>query len=182
MATNARIGSRAVRTRRLLAVVPAVLLIALVAPPAAQPAVTIGSDLSTPGSPQSCAFGDCTIVQNALPGRQVTSPIDGVIVLWRVRNASSPSEFRFRVVRPAAGGSFTGGGATSSPGFSCPAICTVNARLPIKAGDLIGVDGPSGAMAATRTTPGANLAAWSPFLREGETREQADPSVTPSCS
>ena len=173
MVTRPRIDPRGMHPRRFLVLVPAVLLIALISPPVASGAVTLGSDLSTPGSPQSCPLDVCTVVQTALPGRQVTSPIDGVIVVWRVRNASSPTPFRFRVVRPAPGGKFTGGGATPAPAWSCPAICTVNARLPIKAGDFIGADGPSGSMAATRAAPGATLTAWSPFLAEGETRERS---------
>jgi hypothetical protein len=143
---------------------------ALAFAPSASGAITIGSDLSSAGSPASCPFGDCTVAQTSLPGRQVASPIDGVVVLWRVRNATSPAPVRFRILRPAPGGAFTGVGSAETPGFSCPSICTVNVRLPIRAGDLIGVDAPRGASAGVRTTAKAVVGSWSPFLAEGETR------------
>jgi len=116
----------------------ALVLTAAVSAPRASAAVTIGSDLSVEGAPTPCPFGDCTVVQTVLPGRQVTSPIGGVVVRWRVRNAFSPGPVRFRVVRGCPGAAFTGGGSAASPGFSCTATCTVNVRLPISAGDHIG--------------------------------------------
>ena len=148
----------------------ALVLAAAVSAPRASAAVTIGSDLSVEGAPTACPFGDCTVVQTVLPGRQVTSPIDGVVVRWRVRNAFSPGPVRFRVVRGVPGAAFTGGGSAESPGFSCTATCTVNVRLPISAGDHIGIDAPGGALAGTRAVAGAGLGIWSPFLGNGEAR------------
>ena len=139
-------------------------------------AVTIGSDLSRGTAPPSswvpCLTGDrnCTLVQTALPGRPLASPIDGVMVRWRIKHASSSEPFRVRVVRPAGGAAFTGAGTQEFAALSCPDVCTLNVRLPVKAGDYAGVDGSAVAVADIATVSGANLAAWSPFLSEGQTR------------
>lgn len=142
----------------------------------ASAAVTIGSDLSRGTAPPAswvpCLTGDgnCTLVQTALPGRQLTAPTDGVVVRWRIKHASSAAPFRVRIVRPAGAGAYTGAGSWEIPGFSCADVCTRDVRLPIRAGDYVGVDGPSVAVADIATVSGANLAAWSPFLSDGQTR------------
>jgi len=139
-------------------------------------AVTVGSDLSRGNKPPEewvpCLTGDhnCTLVQTALPGRQLTAPIDGVVVRWRIKHASSAAAFRVRVVRPAGAGAYTGAGSWEIAGFSCPDICTRDLRLPIRTGDYVGVDGSSVAVAEIATVGGANLASWSPFLADGQTR------------
>jgi len=144
--------------------------------PSAVAAVTIGSDLSRGTAPPSawvpCLTGDhnCTLVQTVLPGRPLASPIDGVMVRWRIKHASSSVPFRVRVVRGAGGGAFTGAGTQEYEALSCPDICTLNTRLPVKAGDQVGIDGAAVATADIATVSGANLAAWSPFLADGQTR------------
>ena len=110
---------------------------ALLVPSAASGAVTIGSDLANPGSLTTCGE-DCTVVQFALPGRQVAAPFNGVIVRWRVRD--SEGSLKLRVVRPAAGGQGTGV-ATSAPATAnLGVIPTFDTRLPVSAGDNIGID------------------------------------------
>jgi hypothetical protein len=151
--------------------------LALALPAQVPAATTIGSNLA--GSSDlvtSCLTGDgnCTLVQTALPGRQVTSPLDGVVVRWRVKAASSPGPVHLRVVRAGGGAGFTGVDSQETAARSCPDICTVDTRLRIKAGDYIGVDAPAGATAAIHLVAGANLAAWSPFLGSGETRAPND--------
>jgi hypothetical protein len=148
----------------------------LVFSPPVGASVTIGSDLSRGTAPPSswvpCLTGDgnCTLVQTALPGRPLASPIDGVMVRWRIKHATSSAPFRVRVLRPAAGGAFTGAGTQEFPALSCPDVCTLNVRLPVKAGDHVGVDSPAVAVADIATVSGANLAAWSPFLSDGQSR------------
>jgi hypothetical protein len=144
--------------------------VTLAVSPGAAASTTIGSDLSGSGSATSCPFGDCTVMQSALPGRAITAPTDGIVVVWRIANASSSGPVRFRVIRPTAGGGYLGAGSVQTPGYSCPAICTVRVRLPIKKGDHIAIDGPSGSAAGTRDTPGAKIAIFSPFLADGEER------------
>src|SRR4051794_16334325 len=49
-------------------------------------AVTIGSDLSVKGEivDHNCSPGvGCTVLQTALPGRELTAPFSGLVVRWR---------------------------------------------------------------------------------------------------
>src|SRR5207245_2303633 len=100
----------------------------------------IGSDLAaTPTTSGACFAGrpTCTFFQQALPGRQITSPTDGIVVRWR-ENLNGKSTV-FRVLRPS-GGAFVGAG-TSAPGPAAVfGVQTMSVRLPIHAGDSIGVD------------------------------------------
>jgi len=73
--------------------------------PDARSAVTIGSDLSASDGSTSCGV-PCTAIETALPGRPISSPMDGVLVRWRVGNGTGTMSFR--VVRDAGGGTYTG--------------------------------------------------------------------------
>jgi hypothetical protein len=149
----------------------AITFAGLTLPSTVSAAVTIGSALGTSQTTLSCTNpGDCTVVQTALPGRRVTSPIDGVVVRWRVKNTSSPIPGRFRILRRQTGTTFTGVASAQAGTGDCPDVCVNEARLPICTGDYIGIDGPTGASGGARNTTGAVLAGWTPFLRDGETR------------
>lgn len=139
---------------------------ALFVPSPASAAVTIGSDLANPGSPTGCDE-DCTAVQFALPGRQIAAPFNGVIVRWRVRD--SIGSMKLRVVRPAEGGQGTGAG-TSAPITANGLIATFDTRLPVRAGDNIGIDLTPQTTLAARQVTGAREAVWFPPLADGQTR------------
>jgi hypothetical protein len=82
-----------------------------------------------------------TLFNTALPetGANLTSPVTGAIVRWRVQGAKG-GPFYLRVLHP------NGKGAYEAAGTSLPAIPageglqTFSTNLPIQAGDLIGVD------------------------------------------
>jgi hypothetical protein len=124
----------------LLASVPA-----LVAPSGAHGIVTIGSNLGrAPNSASSCA-PPCTYLQSALDSdRQaaggLVSPVNGTIVLWRVRTGSSSASASLRVIRPLNDVLVTGAGT------SAPVVPTLNSttsfttQLPIAICDRIGLD------------------------------------------
>ena len=70
-----------------------------------QAAVTLGSDLATEptiglGCPTGTGRG-CLFVTDVLPGRELVSPYDGVILRWRVRlgDGTEPQSIRIRVLR-----------------------------------------------------------------------------------
>lgn len=139
------------RIRTVAAAGAAAIATALAAAPTAPAATTIGSNLlgranvsiacGVPGQPNSL----CTVAQTAMPDRPTVSPLDGVIVRWRIRSASGGS-VRLRVIRPAGGGQFEGAGTSeagqlssaSSPGSD--QVYTFNTRLPVQQGDFIGLD------------------------------------------
>lgn len=151
-------------------------LLALAGAGQAQAATTIGNDLvATPNTPLNCSGQPCTFVQRALPGRQLTSPIDGVIVRWRIKIAagSVAQPVNLRVVR-GTGAASTGAGMSSAASLPATAgIHTFETRLPIKSGDFVGIDGGSSNLNAFSGAGGASMDSWGPRLGEGETRAGA---------
>lgn len=144
----------------------------------ARATVTIGSDLANPPTGlQGCAGGagvTCVVVQTAIPGRQLASPIDGVITRFRSRGGSGSA--RLRIVHPGpAGYTFvsstpyvTGSGGTD--------VVTLPAQVPIHAGDLIGVDGAPGAQAGFRPLAGATADYFEPSPADGATMPPTFPA------
>ena len=151
-------------------------------------AVTIGSNLAAeanssyaegPGIPPGTVF---TAAQDALPGAQTRSPISGVVVRWRIKTNGAPSfsPFTLRVIGSSGTGVATGPQGTPAAGST---VHTFDARLPIAAGHLIGVDLLPAPTADTAFylnsppgagVPGALLSLWIPSLANGQTRA-ADP-------
>ncbi|HWA53976.1 MAG TPA: IPT/TIG domain-containing protein [Solirubrobacterales bacterium] len=82
-----------------------------------------------------------TFFNTALPekGANLTSPVDGAIVRWRLQDASG-GPFYLRVLRPNGSGGYMAAGTSNPVTPTGPGLQTFTANLPIKAGDLIGVD------------------------------------------
>jgi len=112
----------------------------LVATAAQASTVTVGSVLP-PGSTPT-AFGQVeTFFNTALPekGANLTSPVSGAIVRWRVLDAEG-GPFYLRVLRPNGSGGYMAAGTSNPATPSGGGLQTFTANLPVKAGDLIGVD------------------------------------------
>lgn len=136
-------------------------------------ATTIGSDLAaTPDSSGACGlYPDCTYVQTALPGAQLTAVTSGVIVRWRLKTSvAGGGPFKLRVVRNAGVNTFLG---VSTSGPDNPASAGINAfptRLPIVAGDQLGFDQTAAATAnqyVRNATAGATNYFRTPTLVDG---------------
>lgn len=171
----------AARSRGIPAAAVAALALAVMAPPASA-ATTIGSDLAASDGTIGCGV-PCTGVQTVIPGRATASPINGVIVRWRI--GDGVGRLSLRVARPS-GNTYPGGETYTGVGRSDPVtitappsddvgeppvISTFPARIPIRAGDRIGVDlGPDSAL-GYRTRSGATLIVFFPTLGEGERRD-----------
>jgi Ca2+-binding RTX toxin-like protein len=161
--------------RRLTLVALLVTGISALAAPDAGSVVTIGSDLSGADSTVSCGT-PCTAIGTALPGRAVTSPMDGVLVRWRVGNGTGTMVFR--VVRNAGGGAYTGVGRSAPATVTAPpaqpgqppVISTFEARIPVHAGELGGLESDGSASVGSRRLPGAAIVAFIPPLGDNETR------------
>ncbi len=113
---------------------------ALVAVPTQASTVTVGSVLPPGSTPTE--FGQVeTFFNTALPekGANLTSPVDGAIVRWRLQDASG-GPFYLRILRPNGSGGYMAAGTSNAVTPSGPGLQTFTANLPIKAGDLIGVD------------------------------------------
>jgi hypothetical protein len=113
-------------------------------------AVTVGSDLQGPHDGNNiCPPNGCTIVQLETASKGRASPIDGVVVRWRIRSGGlgDGGLYRLRVVRPQPLTAQYLGVATSDGvaiTHSTVDTTTFPTRLPIKAGDLLGIDVPQG--------------------------------------
>jgi hypothetical protein len=123
-----------------------VAVVALFAAPTVYASVTIGSDLTHTGNmgPINCGGGsppNCTVSPGAIPGRMVTSPVNGVVTSWSVRlSGPTPQSETFRVIRPLAGTSalfVSSGPPHNNP---APGLNTFPASQPISIGDRIGTD------------------------------------------
>ncbi|MDQ3936566.1 MAG: hypothetical protein M3340_18245, partial [Actinomycetota bacterium] len=116
-----------------------------------------------------------------MPDRPVTSPIDGVIVRWRLRSASTGS-VSLRVLRPAGSGRFTGAGTSQplfltspgSPGADRTYLGTT--RLPVVQGDYIGLDRERrvGAVYAQRSGSAFDVIQFDVPLPDGESEGPDD--------
>ena len=134
--------------------------------------VTVGSPLTASFS-SSPISGHFTIVDSGLPesGANVTSPVTGTIVRWRITQASG-GPFRLRVLTPVGGTVYTGAGTSAPQAPSSLATQTFSTSMPISSGQTIGVDNanPSGDHIGGASPPGATDLLWAPPLADGETR------------
>jgi hypothetical protein len=160
---------------RLLAL-GAVSAALLAGPATTDAAITVGSPLTAQVSSnifQGCGTAACTFVNPVLPepGANVASPLTGVLVRWRMMGNASGAPFEVRVLRPTPGGEYTGAG-TGAPevpvGLGPTTFAT---RLPVQAGDLVGLDSPAGANWFNGRAPqtGAGYGKFDPALADGST-------------
>jgi hypothetical protein len=132
--------------------------------------ITVGSVLP-PGSTPT-AFGQVqTEFNTALPekGANLTSPVNGAIVRWRIQGAEG-GPFFLRVLRPNGSGAFAAVGTSNGATPTGSGVETFAANLPIHAGDLIGID-PSKASdtIGVTTAPGASYGFIFPPPFDGST-------------
>jgi hypothetical protein len=157
------------------------LLVSLGAAAPAQAATTVGNNLSpTPTSSVSLCEGadvTCTVVPKTLTSNRAAGGLDavtGVVVRWRVRT-EGPAPGVSIALRVVQGRTGLGRSAFESMTSQAPGIVTFAARLPVTAGDRLGVDmivpaGATSAPIARGTTSNAELDRWQPSLGIGETR------------
>jgi hypothetical protein len=161
----------------------------LVTAPAANAAVTIGSDLQgAPGPLPGCssfAPPPCTMVNLSLPN--LAAPSDGVVVRWRIhpQSAEAATHVRLQVVRrvdlaPVTfRGLNTGQPRTIGP-FDDPTELTFPTRQRIHAGDQIALrsDKELPVTGSLPAGPSDVYAEWTPPLADGETRGPPSNSTT----
>ena len=129
------------RNRHGLVATAAISAAALLAASGAQATtVTVGSVLP-PGAAPKPFEAVQTFFNTALPekGANLVSPVNGAIVRWRVQQAKG-GPFYLRVLRPNGSGAYTAVGASGPATPLGLGLQTFTANIPIRAGDLIGVD------------------------------------------
>jgi hypothetical protein len=114
-----------------------------------------------PAGYTSTPFGQVqTEFNTTLPekGSKLTSPVDGAIVRWRVLGAKG-GPFSLRVLHPTGSGAYE---ATQSSSAATPAsaeLQTFSTNVPVRSGDLIGIDPThSGDEIGVATVAGASFA------------------------
>jgi IPT/TIG domain-containing protein/PASTA domain-containing protein len=118
----------------------AICSLALLAGSAQAATVTVGSVLPTTFS--QVKFEQVrTLFNTALPekGANLSSPVTGAVVRWRVQGAKG-GPFYLRVLRPNGKGAYEAVGTSLPATPSGEGLQTFTTNLPIRAGDLIGVD------------------------------------------
>jgi IPT/TIG domain-containing protein/PASTA domain-containing protein len=158
--------------RKISLVTAAVVSIALFAASAAQArTVTVGSVLP-PGATGKPFEAVQTLFNAALPekGANLVSPVNGAIVRWQAQELKG-GPFALRVLRPNGSGAYTAVGTSNAVTPSGPGLQTFTANIPIKSGDLIGID-PTNAtdeIGVVSAVPGANVGFIFPPPFEGAT-------------
>jgi hypothetical protein len=91
------------------------LLVLLLTASESRAAATIGSaSVAGPAeAANTCGTYPCAWSQSALPGRMISSPVDGLLTSWSVDAASDGTSVRLRIIRPQGGGLFQLIGASS---------------------------------------------------------------------
>jgi PASTA domain len=124
-------------------------ILSLLGASAAQAAtVALGSPL-TNALPSTTITFSATVRQTRLPGATLVAPFNGQIQSWKVINASGG--WTLQVLHPSGGGLVS---TASTHGETLgPGIVTFTARLPIRAGDSIGLASDSASSAIDLYVP-----------------------------
>lgn len=159
-------------TRRFTLFTLAAIAAALFAAQGASASVTIGSDLSRAPFEWSVCASKCTWTQTALAGRTALAPTDGVLVRWRVSANGASGPIAIRVMRPGAASNLTGVATGPTVATTAAGISVFPARIPIRAGDALGLDFDSTNTAGMKPSSGdpATVALYhAPALLDGVT-------------
>jgi hypothetical protein len=114
-------------------------LIGLVAPVAGA-ATPIGEAFD----PTQTCEGGYTYIQNSSPGDSYAAPTDGVITSWSMRGGIPQTTSRLKVVRRVAQGVFFIVGEGDIVSAPAGVLVTSPTRVPVQAGDIIGIHFISG--------------------------------------
>ncbi|MGH2936547.1 MAG: IPT/TIG domain-containing protein [Solirubrobacterales bacterium] len=177
------------RTLRTAAVLPILCLAALLVPGnAAAQTITVGSELVAPFTSNATFSGNSVTVANPQPVGpfvRAFSPVDGTVVRWRLGSqaiAPASQEYRLTILRPDGSGGYAAVATSDPEAASATTIRTFTTGLPIREGDLVGLDVQAPALAEakieTAETAGVHQFFWDPFLRVGDLA--TFPSTTPA--
>ena len=131
--------------------------------------VTLGSTTGTPTKNICVAMINCTYAPfTGVEAPALEVPFDGTVTSFSVNSASATNHVELRVLRPAGNGQFTGAGTSPAETLaSGPTTFTVS--LPVKAGDILGIDNSDSALMFD-ATPSAITAYYElPALADGAT-------------
>jgi hypothetical protein len=158
--------------RRLALLAFCLLILGAVAAPGAGAAnFTLGADLNEEYLP--VPFGEAgTVVNTSVSGlgAHAVSPVDGLIVAWRIAGNSMGVQYRLRAMTPIGPGQYliTGSSSVGIPPGAYSA--SFDTALPIAAGQTIGLDvGKNAPIGYVSPLLGAASLVWNPVPGEGLT-------------
>jgi Ca2+-binding RTX toxin-like protein len=144
----------------------AALMTVLALPAGAGAATTFGSALQAPlaGGPppaSQCPAApipcDAWLVATAPSNAAAGAPSDGVLVRWRIRSTGQPRVVTPAVVRGNAVAALETRTVTTTGGATTPTVDDIAVRLPIRAGDLLGLRGSAPLPAAFAASGGMRV-------------------------
>jgi hypothetical protein len=161
--------------------------IALLAPAVAQGTVTIGSNLgrAPEGAPASegcsppCTFFQGTLAADRTAPGGLRSPVNGTVVLWRIRAAAQTTPTALRIIRPLSGGLYTGAGTSTTVTPALNSSSSFATSLPISIGDAIGIDCCMPAAQYFVGSGGDLAGGWNPILANGDPGRPNQESTSP---
>jgi PASTA domain len=132
---------------RTSVVVMAVGCALALAPAAGADTVTLGSTVASGSLTNLCSGGtECTYLPfNNVYSPGLVVPFDGTITSFSVNSGSGAGAVKLRVMRPASGGRFTGAGTSAAAPLSI-GVQTYSTSLPVRTGDLLGIENDSSAL------------------------------------
>lgn len=133
-----------VRTRSFKVLVAAGLAVSLGTASSHAAVVTVGTPLPIPVEENisiGCGQPGCLFTNPSAPsGLSDISPVDGVIIRWRLYGPTSKTGYRLRVLSPFGNEYLGAGTSASSIVAGTKVVTTFPTHLPVKAGQLIGLE------------------------------------------
>ena len=119
----------------------------LLAPAGAGAATQVGQTFT----PTTGCGGNVTLLQTTtVPPGGYTVPSAGVLTSWRFQGGlAGATVFKFKVARPAGGSNFTIIGSSELQAMVPGALSSFPIRIPVAAGDVIGLFDPTNQLCAT---------------------------------
>lgn len=133
-----------VRARSVKVLVAVGLAVSLGTASSQAAVVTVGTPLPIPVEENiyiDCSRPGCLFTNPSAPsGLSDISPVDGVIIRWRLYGPTSNIGYRLRVLSPFGNEYLGAGTSASSPVAGAKVVSTFPTHLPVKAGQLIGLE------------------------------------------
>jgi len=168
-----------VGTRSIKVLVAAGLAVSLGTASSHAAVVTVGTPLPIPVEENIhivCGQPGCLFTNPSAPsGLSDISPVDGVIIRWRLYGPISETGYRLRVLSPLGNEYLGAGTSVSSPVAGTKVVSTFPTRLPVKAGQLIGLEigGNAGFLFGTSSSVTSMVLEPAPFDGESTTPSSA---------
>jgi len=150
------------------AIIGLLLAIGIGSAGAANQTVTLGSVTGDPTGNVTLGGNVTFLPFSSAANPELQVPFDGTVTSFSVNAGSAGGMVSLRVLRPAANGQFTGAGTGPAETLDT-GVNTFTVSIPVKAGDLLGLDNASQALLFDTSQTAPSTAYYSPSLADGQT-------------